>query len=232
MRTSSRLKAEGRSQKVAGRRKPDAGRRKRRALPALALVPLVLAGCRQDMHDNPRHEPLEASRVFADQSASRALVEGTVPRGFLKDDDFLNTGQADGVVAEEFPFAITRADLDRGQDRFNVFCAPCHSRVGDGLGMVVQRGYRQPPSFHIDRLRDAPPGYIFDVITNGFGVMPDYRSQIAVRDRWAIVAYVKALQLARNAGAADLAEADRGKLDAPAPSTQHSAPSTPEGGGH
>lgn len=185
----------------------------------MAALPL-LAGCRQDMHDNPRHEPLEASRVYADQSASRALVEGAVPRGFLNDDDFLNTGQVDGVAAKEFPFAITRADLDRGEDRFNIYCAPCHSRVGDGLGMIVQRGYRQPPSFHIDRLRDAPPGYMFDVITRGFGVMPDYRSQIAVRDRWAIVAYVKALQLAQHATEADVPEADRGKLNAP------------EGGGH
>jgi mono/diheme cytochrome c family protein len=183
-------------------------------------APLALAGCRQDMHDNPRHEPLEASRVYADQSASRALVEGTVPRGFLNDDDFLTTGVVDGMPAEQFPFAITRADLDRGQERFNIYCAPCHSRVGDGLGMVVQRGYRQPPSFHIDRLRDAPPGYMFDVITNGFGVMPDYRSQIAVKDRWAIVAYVKALQLAQHATEADVPEADRNRLNAP------------EGGGH
>jgi len=196
------------------------------------LAPLALGACRQDMHDNPRHEPLEASRVYADQSASRTLVEGTVPRGFLNDDDFLHTGLVDGVPAEQFPFAITRADLDRGQSRFNIYCAPCHSRIGDGLGMVVQRGYRQPPSFHIDRLRDAPPGYMFDVITNGFGVMPDYRSQIAVRDRWAIVAYVKALQLAQHATEADVPEADREKLNAPAPSTEHAAPGTPGTGGH
>ena len=134
--------------------------------------------------------------------------------------------------ATEFPFAITRAELDRGENRFNIYCAPCHSRLGDGRGMVVQRGYRQPPSFHIDRLRDVPPGYIFDVITNGFGVMPDYRAQIAVEDRWAIVAYVKALQLSQHASQGDVPDADRQKLDAPAPGTEHQAPSTPGTGGH
>ena len=218
MRTNTGLRAQGSGLRTAAR-----------AL-AISLVPLALAGCRQDMHDNPRHEPLEASRVYADQSAARALIEGTVPRGFLNEDDVLNTGVVDGSPVEQFPFAITRADLDRGQDRFNIYCAPCHSRVGDGLGMVVQRGYRQPPSFHIDRLRDAPPGYMFDVITNGFGVMPDYRSQIAVKDRWAIVAYVKALQLAQHATEADVPESDRSKLDAPAPSTEHAAPGTPAAG--
>lgn len=151
-------------------------------------------------------------------------VEGTVPRGHLNDDDILYTGlAADGAPATEFPFAITRTELDRGQSRYNVFCAPCHSQTGDGRGMVVQRGYRQPPSFHIDRLRDVPPGYMFDVITNGFGVMPDYRAQITAEDRWAIVAYVKALQLSQHATEADVPASERGKLSAPA------APGT---GGH
>jgi mono/diheme cytochrome c family protein len=186
-------------------------------------APLALGACRQDMHDNPRSEPLEESRVFADRSASRMLVEGTVARGHLNDDDFLNTGMVGGMPATEFPFAITRKELDRGQNRYNVYCAPCHSQVGDGRGMVVQRGYRQPPSFHIDRLRDVPPGYVFDVITNGFGVMPDYKMQIKAEDRWAIAAYVKALQLSQHATEADVPEAERGKLSAPA------APGT---GGH
>lgn len=210
--------------KVAGRR-----------IALLALLPLGLAGCRQDMHDNPRHEPLEASRVFADESAARPLVEGTVPRGHLNADDFLYTGKVDGMPVAEFPFAITRKELDRGEDRFNVYCAPCHSRLGDGRGMVVQRGYRQPPSFHIDRLRDAPPGYVFDVITNGFGVMPDYRAQLTVEDRWAVVAYLKALQLSQNATMADVPEAERGKLAAPgtAPGSEHApAPAAPGTGGH
>jgi mono/diheme cytochrome c family protein len=205
-----------------------------RRLALVALVPLALAGCRQDMHDNPRSEPLEASRVFADGSASRPLVEGTVPRGHLKEDDLLYTGMSDGAPTAEFPFAITRTELDRGENRYNVYCAPCHSQTGDGRGMVVQRGYRQPPSLHIDRLRDVPPGYVFDVITNGFGVMPDYRTQITAEDRWAIVAYVKALQLSQHATEADVPESERGKLNA-APSTQHGAPGTPAtpgSGGH
>ena len=176
------------------------------------------------MHDNPRSEPLEASRVFADGSASRPAVAGTVPRGHLNEDDFLHTGKdAGGQPVAEFPFAITRKELDRGEERYNIFCAPCHSRLGDGNGMVVQRGFRQPPSFHIDRLRQVPPGYVFDVITNGFGVMPDYRSQITVEDRWAIVAYLKALQLSQNGTMADVPEAERGRLN---------TPGTPGTGGH
>ncbi len=198
---------------------------------ALAVVVLAVSACRQDMHDNPRYEPLEASRTSADQSSARMLIEGTVARGHLNDDDFLNTGKVGGMPATEFPFAITRAELDRGENRYNVFCAPCHSQVGDGRGMVVQRGHRQPPSFHIDRLRDAPPGYMFDVITSGFGAMPDYRMQIKAEDRWAIVAYVKALQLSQHATEADVPEAERGKLNA-APGTAHGAPSTPGTGGH
>jgi mono/diheme cytochrome c family protein len=187
------------------------------------------------MHDNPRHEPLEASRVYADQSASRMLVEGTVPRGHLTADDFLYTGKVDGVPVAEFPFAVTRASLDRGENRFNIYCAPCHSRVGDGRGTVVQRGHRQPPSFHIDRLREAPPGYVFDVITNGFGAMPDYRAQIAVEDRWAIVAYLKALQLSQHATMADVPEAEREHLSSNgAAGTGHAAPApgAPGTGGH
>ena len=206
------------------------GQKARRAA-VVAVLPIALAGCRQDMHDNPRHEPLEASRVFADGSSARPLVEGTVARGHLNDDEFLHTGKMGGTPVAEFPFAITRKELDRGQDRFNIYCAPCHSRLGDGRGMVVQRGYRQPPSFHIDRLREAPPGYVFDVITNGFGVMPDYRAQISVEDRWAIVAYVKALQLSQNATMADVPEAERGRLSSGGAASDH-APTAPRSGGH
>lgn len=195
-------------------------------------APLALSACRQDMHDNPRSEPLEASRVFGDGSASRPLVEGTVPRGHLNEDDALFTGKVGGQPVTEFPFAITRKELDRGQDRFNIYCAPCHSRLGDGRGMVVLRGHRQPPSFHIDRLRDAPPGYVYDVITNGFGAMPDYRAQLTPQDRWAVVAYLKALQLSQHATMADVPEAERGRVGSGAPGTEHSAPSTPKSGGH
>jgi mono/diheme cytochrome c family protein len=191
------------------------------------------------MHDNPRQEPLEASRLFADGSAARTLVAGTVPRGHLNDDDVLYTGKAGGQPVTEFPFAITRTELDRGEDRYNIYCAPCHSRLGDGRGMIVQRGHRQPPSFHIERLRQAPPGYVYDVITNGFGAMPDYRAQLSVEDRWAVVAYLKALQLSQNATMADVPEAERGRLGPGAPGTahgspgtQHPAPSTQKPGGH
>ncbi|HQX80482.1 MAG TPA: cytochrome c [Vicinamibacterales bacterium] len=163
------------------------------------------AGCRQDMHDAPRYDPLEASDLFTNGSSVRPLVPGTVPRGQLNDDAFLHTGKGpDGLPVTAFPFAITHVELDRGQDRFNVYCAPCHGRTGEGNGMVVQRGYRQAQSMHIDRLKSAPVGYFYDVITNGFGVMPDYRTQIPVEDRWKIIAYVRALQLSRTATTADM----------------------------
>src|SRR3954470_24601762 len=164
---------------------------------AFCLLPFV-SGCRQDMHDAPRYDPLEASTVFPKGSSAQPLVAGTMPRGFLHEDEALYTGKAGGEIATTFPFAITRADLDRGQERFNIYCAPCHGRTGEGNGMVVQRGYRQPPSYHIDRLRQADPGHFFDVMTNGFGAMPDYRAQIAPRDRWSIVAYIRALQLSEH----------------------------------
>lgn len=171
----------------------------------LALTAVVAAGCRQDMHDAPRYDPLESSDFFANGSAARPLVAGTVARDHLNEDAFLHTGKnAAGLPVAEFPFAISRADLDRGQERFNVYCAPCHGQTGEGNGMVVQRGYRQAQSMHIERLRTAPVGYFYDVITNGFGVMPDYRAQIPVEDRWKIIAYVRALQLSRTATVTDV----------------------------
>lgn len=171
----------------------------------LALTALVSAGCRQDMHDAPRYDPLEASDLFTNGSAARPIMAGTVARDHENADTYLHTGKGpDGLPGAAFPFAITRADLDRGQERFNVFCAPCHGRTGVGNGMVVQRGYRQAQSMHIDRLKLAPAGYFYDVITNGFGVMPDYRSQITVDDRWKIVAYVRALQLTHQGTTADM----------------------------
>ena len=172
------------------------------------LVPLVaalaLAGCRQDMHDAPRYDPYEASSLFPKGSSAQPLVAGTVARGFLDEDQALYTGKVDGQPVDTFPFPITSADLDRGEERFNVYCSPCHGRTGEGNGMVVQRGYRRPPSYHQDRLRQVPVGYFFDVITNGFGAMPDYRVQVPVADRWRIVAYIRALQLSHNATAADI----------------------------
>lgn len=176
-----------------------------RLVVGLALTATAAVGCRQDMHDAPRYDPLEASDFFADGSTARPLMAGTVARGHLNADTYLHTGKdAAGLPVTEFPFAISRADLDRGEQRFNVYCAPCHGQTGEGNGMVVQRGYRQAQSMHIDRLRTAPVGYFYDVITNGFGVMPDYRAQIPVEDRWKIVAYVRALQLSRTATTGDL----------------------------
>jgi mono/diheme cytochrome c family protein len=169
---------------------------------ALCLVPVT--GCRQDMHDAPRYDPLEASEVLAKQSSAQPLVAGTVARGHEDLDTHLTTGKIGNVPVDAFPFAITRADLDRGEERFNIYCAPCHGRTGEGNGMVVQRGYKQAANYHIARLRAMPVGYFFDVMSNGFGAMPDYRAQISVEDRWRIVAYVRALQLSHHATTADV----------------------------
>jgi mono/diheme cytochrome c family protein len=185
---------------------------------ALAVVAasLALAGCRQDMHDAPRYEPLEASTFFANGQASRLLVANTVPRGLLRADTHLNEGRVDGQLATSFPVAITPAVMQRGQERFNVFCSPCHGQTGSGNGMVVQRGFRAPPSYHEERLRNAPVGYFFDVMTNGFGAMQDYASQVPVADRWAIAAYIRALQLSQRATLADVPADRRADLDRPA----------------
>jgi hypothetical protein len=173
---------------------------------------LLLLGCQQKMADQPRYEPLQKSNFFEDQRASRPLVEGTVARGHLDADEEFYTGKdADGSV-KTFPFPIDRKILLRGQERFNIYCSPCHDRTGTGQGMIVRRGYRPPPSFHIDRLREAPPGHFFDVISHGFGTMPDYAAQIGPADRWAIAAYIRALQLSQNAALADVPESARAQL--------------------
>lgn len=180
----------------------------------LAIVAaLVVAGCRQDMHDAPRYEAFEASDSFADNRASRTPPAGTVARGWLREDEALYTGKVNGQTVDTFPFAITRAHLLRGQQRYNIYCTPCHGRIGDGNGMVVQRGLRQAASFHQDRLRQERPGYFFDVITNGFGAMPDHAAQIPVQDRWLIVAYVKALQLSQHASVEDVPEDRRAAME-------------------
>jgi len=186
-------------------------RRTLRAL-VLVLVPLGVGGCRQQMAEQPRHDPLEASAFFRDGRAARPLVPGTVPRGHLREDEHLYTGKVGGKLVETFPFPVTKEILERGRERFNIYCSPCHDQLGTGEGMVVRRGYRQPPSYHTDRLRELPVGHFFDVMTNGFGAMPSYAVQIPVEDRWAIVAYIRALQLSQNAKAAELSAADRRKL--------------------
>jgi mono/diheme cytochrome c family protein len=190
----------------------------RRALPVLA-VSLALAGCRQDMHDAPSYDPLQATTFFSDGKASRPLVANTVARGLLREDTHLYQGKVDGQLATTFPMPVTDAVMARGQERFNVFCAPCHGRTGAGNGMVVQRGFKAPPSYHEDRLRNAPVGYLFDVMTNGFGVMQDYSAQVPVADRWAIAAYIRALQLSQRATLDDVPIGKRPELDRPAAAT-------------
>jgi mono/diheme cytochrome c family protein len=168
------------------------------------LAVLALAGCRQDMHDQPRFKPLAQSDFYGDLRSARNPMEGTVARGQLHEDTYLYTGKIGNNPGDYMPFPVTDAVLARGRERFNIYCAPCHSRVGDGNGMIVQRGFRRPQSFHIERLRHVPLGYLFDVMTNGFGAMPDYASQIPPQDRWRIVAYIRALQLSQGASPSDV----------------------------
>jgi hypothetical protein len=179
------------------------------------IAGLAIPGCRQDMHDQPNYSALEASSFFADGRASRAPVPGTVARGQLHEDDHLYRGKIDGARAKTFPFPITMAVMERGRDRYDIFCAPCHDRLGTGAGIVVRRGLSQPPSFHVDRLRTVEPGYLFDVIGTGFGRMNGYAAQVKPEDRWAIVAYIRALQLSQAGSVADVPPAERGGLDTP-----------------
>ena len=172
------------------------------------VVALALVGCNQRMGEQPYYRPLQAGDA-------RPVPGDTVARGHLEDDSLLFTGKdASGQDSTEFPFAVTREVLDRGRDRFSIYCVPCHGPAGDGDGIVVQRGFNPPPSYHTDRLRAAPAGHFFDVITNGFGAMPSYASQVPVDDRWAIVAYIRALQLSQSAPIADLPPDGRAELEA------------------
>ena len=177
------------------------------------LAGVALAGCRQDMHDQPKYIPLREAAFFGDGRSARPIVAGTVARGQLHEDALLETGRVAGKDADVFPFPVDAKAMARGQERFDIFCAPCHGRTGQGDGMIVRRGYRRPPTFHQDRLRDAPVGHFFDVISNGFGAMPDYAAQIRPEDRWAVIAYVRALQLSEHAAAADVPPDRRGDLD-------------------
>ncbi len=204
----------------------------RRAVPpsrgALAVVLLsaaLVTGCRQDMHDTPRYEALEESDFFADKRAMRPIPEGTVARGNLREDDVYYTGKVDGEVVHTLPAQITvdKALLDRGQQRYNIYCAPCHSTLGDGNGTIVQRGYKRPASYHDPRLRTMGIGYFYDVITNGFGQMPDYSAQVAPADRWAIAAYIRALQLSHTGTLDDVPAADRPALESGAPAAASEA---------
>ena len=186
---------------------------RRAAAGVLAAGTLLAVGCRQDMHDQPKYTTYAPSHFFPNGASARPPVEHSVARGSLPSDTLLHTGMENGAMAAQFPFAVTADVLNRGQSRFNAFCTPCHDRTGSGNGMVVQRGYKRPTSFHEPRLRDSAPGYFFQAISNGFGVMPNYATQIPnVADRWAVVAYIRALQLSQHATLADVPAAARAEL--------------------
>jgi hypothetical protein len=180
----------------------------------LAGAALLSMACTQKMALQPYNRPYTPSDVFADDSSARPIPADTVARGHTQDDSVLFTGKdANGQDTTQFPFTITRDILDRGQQRFNIYCVPCHGYTGDGDGLVVQRGFNPPPSYNTDRLRQAPVGHFFDVMTNGFGAMPSYAAQIPVQDRWAIIAYIRALQLSQNASIDDAAPDARTSLE-------------------
>jgi hypothetical protein len=183
-----------------------------RRLVCLGGVALLLVGCRLDMHIQPKYLPYEPSNFFDDGRSERPVVPGTVARGQLHTDELLYTGKVNGVVSDKFPFPMTRADLERGRERYNIYCTPCHDYTGSGQGMIVQRGFPPPPSFHLDRVRQAPAGHFFEVITNGFGSMYGYASRVEAEDRWRIAAYIRALQLSQHATMQEVPESDRAHL--------------------
>jgi cytochrome c553 len=187
------------------------------ATAVLALA--ALSGCRLDMHIQPKYLPDQPSTFFQDGRSARPVVPGTVARGELRIDELMFTGRENGAESNHFPFPITRADLERGREQYNIFCTPCHGYTGNGNGMIVQRGFSRPPSYQIQRLRDAPVGHFFGVMTSGFGAMYSYGSRISPEDRWRIAAYIRALQLSQNATIEDVPEGERANLAAaPGPS--------------
>jgi hypothetical protein len=164
------------------------------------------------MHDQPRYRPLQASAFFSDGRSARPYVEGTVARGQLNSDAVFYTGKQGDQFIDTLPFPLTRSVLERGQERFNIYCSPCHGRGGDGGGMIVQRGFSHPPDYTSDRVRSQPLGHYFDVMTNGFGAMHSYASRVEPRDRWAIAAYIRVLQVSRSATINDVPVDKRGPL--------------------
>jgi mono/diheme cytochrome c family protein len=168
------------------------------------------------MQDQPKYKPQRPSDFFVDGRSGRPQVEGTIARGDMEEDVAYYEGKNDkGDDLDVFPVVVDKALLDRGRQRFDIYCAPCHGRIGNGLGMIVRRGFKQPPSYHIDRLRNAPVGHLYDVITNGYGAMLNYAAQVQVRDRWAIVAYIRALQYSQNVNANELSADARTKVGQP-----------------
>ncbi len=204
------------SQSRATSSEPRSGRRSTRLLQiaAVAVATLTAAGCRRDMFQQPYSKPLAPSDFFQDNHmASRPFVAHTVARGHLQEDDVLFTGKVGTNLVETFPFPITREVLERGRERFEIYCSPCHGRTGEGNGMIVQRGFPPPPSYHIDRLRKAPVGHFFDVITQGYGIMYSYAERVDPADRWAIAAYIRALQKSRDAKLDDVPPDQRANLE-------------------
>ena len=173
---------------------------------------LFLFGCRLDMHVQPKYKPLDPSTFFDDGRSARPEVPGTVAHGHLRTDELLFTGKVNGEPSDAFPFPVTREVLERGRERYNIYCSPCHDYTGSGRGMVVQRGFPPPPSYHLERLRKAPAGHFFEVITNGYGAMYSYASRVTPEDRWAIVAYIRALQLSQHATLEDVPPKEREHL--------------------
>jgi hypothetical protein len=191
------------------------GRRRAELVGMLLLASLLLAACSQKMRDQPKLNPDEPTTLFSNGTSSQAPVADTVARGFLQDDAELFTGKdTSGKDVVQFPFPITRTDILRGQDRFDIYCAPCHGRLGNGAGAIVVHGFFPPPTFHQDRLRNAPVGHFYDVITNGLPPMPSYANQIPPHDRWDIIAYIRALQYSQNVDAKSLSPADQQAIDA------------------
>jgi hypothetical protein len=177
----------------------------RKISPLILLAVMSTVGCRIDMHVQPRYNPFAKSDFFADQRAARPLIAGTVARGDERADTYFYTGKNGSVLGEQMPFPVTKEVMRRGRERYNIYCSPCHSRLGDGNGFIPSRGFPQkPPSYHIERLVKAPIGHFFDVMTHGYGIMLDYSAQISPHDRWCIAAYIRALQLSQNATLADV----------------------------
>lgn len=186
-----------------------------RALPILLAFLMVLASCRRDMMNQPKAKTFSQSEFFRDGANARPLPGNVVPRGEAQIDDAFHTGLTNGVYVTQLPMKLTPELLAHGREGFDAFCAECHGRIGDGRGMVVQRGFPQPPSYHLDRIRNAPLGHFFDVMTNGYGAMGAYATQVEPEERWAIAAYIRALQLSQNAKPTDLPGDARNQLENP-----------------
>lgn len=177
------------------------------------LFAACAAGCHRDMRDQPRYETLEATDFFSDGSSARPPLAGTVARGAVGGDEATRTGRSDGRLLTRIPLPLTRQLLQRGQQRFDIFCAHCHGRTGTGEGIIARRGFPRPPTYHSSRLRELPAGHFFDVMTNGFGTMPRFGPQISVNDRWAITAYIRALQFSQHATLDDVPPEFRAQLE-------------------